>query len=280
MPINAARNAIGGIAGRAFSGASNLVQNARKTLLNQAINSVQPVGAEAQFSSGERDWRVRLSLPQNFPAFDPPPSPRPPTLGPDDGLRGPTPVAEPQLDILAPLRETNNSMVFPYTPNIFMTHSANYNKLTPVHSNYPFPIYENSAVDQFIIQGEFTAENVTEARYWLAAIHFLRSVTKMAYGKSENQGSPPPVLKLNGYGDFVFKDLPVVVEQFQLNLPSDVDYIQVPDVGAGTGSWVPVRSEISVGVFPTFSRDSVNKFSLDKFVKGEYVTGTKPGGFI
>lgn len=212
----------------------------------------------ALFKSGNKDWRVRLSIPPNLSAYQ-------------------------DAEILKPLRETNNSMVFPYTPNIFITHSANYNKLTPVHSNYPFPIYENSQVDQFIITGEFTAENEQEARYWLAAMHFLRSVTKMAYGRSENQGAPPPVLKLNGYGDFVFKDLPVIVEQFQLNMSGDVDYIQVPGIGSGQGSWVPTKSEISVGLFPTFSRDTVNKFSLDKFVKGEYITqgrGTSPGGFI
>ena len=229
----------------------------------------QAQGIEAVFASGNKDWRVRLGIPPNFSAYE-----RPNNV---------VSLLTETTDILAPLRETNNSMVFPYTPNIFMTHSANYNKLTPVHSNYPFPIYENSQVDQFIITGEFTAENEQEARYWLAAMHFLRSVTKMAYGRSENQGAPPPVLKLNGYGDFVFKDLPVVVEQFQLNLPGDVDYIQVPDIGSGKGSWVPTKSEISVGVFPTFSRDSVNKFSLDKFVKGEYITqgrGISPGGFI
>jgi len=241
----------------------------RPTPPNTEPQQSQAQGIEAVFASGNKDWRVRLGIPPNFSAYE-----RPSSVVAS--------ITE-TTDILAPLRETNNSMVFPYTPNIFMTHSANYNKLTPVHSNYPFPIYENSQVDQFIIQGEFTAENEQEARYWLAAMHFLRSVTKMAYGRSENQGAPPPVLKLNGYGDFVFKDLPVVVEQFQLNLPGDVDYIQVPDIGSGKGSWVPTRSEISVGVFPTFSRDSVNKFSLDKFVKGEYITqgrGISPGGFI
>ena len=243
----------------------------------------QARGIEAVFASGNKDWRVRLGIPPNFPAFAPPEDTS------NSFISGPAAESERRrrgtetTDILAPLRETNNSMVFPYTPNIFMTHSANYNKLTPVHSNYPFPIYENSQVDQFIITGDFTAENEQEARYWLAAMHFLKSVTKMSYGRSQNQGAPPPVLKLNGYGDFVFKDLPVVVEQFQLNLTGDVDYIHVPDIGAGKGSWAPVKSELSVAVFPTFSRDAVNKFSLDKFVKGEYITqgrGISPGGFI
>lgn len=241
----------------------------RPTPPNTEAPQSQTQGIEAVFKSGNKDWRVRLGIPPNFSAYE-----RPSSVVAS--------ITE-TTDILAPLRETNNSMVFPYTPNIFMTHTANYNKLTPVHSNYPFPIYENSQVDQFIIQGEFTAENEQEARYWIAAMHFLKSVTKMAYGRSENQGAPPPVLKLNGYGDFVFKDLPVVVESFQLNLPGDVDYINVPDIGSGKGSWAPVKSELSVAVFPTFSRDSVNKFSLDKFVKGEYITqgrGISPGGFI
>ena len=265
----------------AISGANNFIKNIRNPpSLDIQAPSGPPV--EAEVAGGLRDWRVRLSLPTNLPAFAPPSAPeRPQIIGrAEDGAAIFDEPEEQITDILAPLRGTNDSMVFPYTPNIFMTHSANYSKMTPVHSNYPFPIYENSQVDQFIIQGEFTAENVEEARYWLAAVHFLRSVTKMAYGKSETQGSPPPVLKLNGYGDFVFKDLPVVVESFQLNMPSDVDYIQVPNVGQSTGSWVPVRSEMSVGVFPTFSRDRVNKFSLDKFVRGEYVAGKHPGGFI
>lgn len=239
----------------AISAANDFLKNIRNPpSLDIQAPSGPPV--EAEFSGELRDWRVSLSVPSNLPAFN-------------------------DSEILRPLREaTGNKMIFPYTPNIFMTHTANYSRLAPVHSNYPFPIYENSQVDQFIIQGEFTAENVEEARYWLAAVHFFRSVTKMAYGESENQGSPPPVLKLNGYGDFVFKDLPVIIESFQLNMPSDVDYIQVPDVGQGIGSWAPVRSEMSVGVFPTFSRDRVNKFSLDKFVRGEYVTGKSTGGFI
>jgi len=218
----------------------------------------------AIFEGGNRDWRVRISLPTDFPAYD----------GAAAEGEGET------QDVLAPLRETNNSMVFPYTPNIFLTHSANYNKLSPVHSNYPFPIYENSQVDQFIITGEFTAENEAEARYWIAAVHFMRSVTKMAYGRSENNGAPPPVLRLNGYGEFVFNNVPIIVEQFQLNMPNDVDYIRVADIGQGKGSWVPARSEISIGVSPAYSRDAVNRFSLDKFVKGEYISDPNRPGFM
>ena len=36
-------------------------------------------------------------------------------------------------------------------------------------------------------------------------------------------------------------------------------------------TWVPVRSTINVTVQPLYSREQVRQFSLDSFVKGEYV---------
>lgn len=198
-------------------------------------------------SKSDLDWRVRLSLPGNFA----------------------------RSDLMKPLIETNGLM-FPYTPQIVLEHTANYNSLHPTHSNYPFPAYQNSQVSSMNIIGEFLVENATEAYYWVAAVHYLRSVTKMAYGSTSNQGSPPPVVKLNGYGDYVFNNIPVTVTYFSVDMPNDVDYIQVP-VGPN-GTWVPVRSQINVQVQPTYSRSSVTKFSLDKFISGEYVVNKK--GFI
>lgn len=198
-------------------------------------------------SEVELDWRVRLSIPSTFKT-----SP-----------------------LLQPLLETNGFM-FPYTPQIILEHAANYNSLHPTHSNYPFPAYQNSQVNAMTIIGDFFVENPKEGEYWIAATHYLRSITKMAYGASSNAGSPPPVVKLNGYGDYVFKDVPVVVQMFTIELPNDVDYIQV---GLGeNGSWVPVRSSISVVVQPTYSRKSVTQFSLDAFVNGQYIVDGK--GFI
>jgi len=198
-------------------------------------------------SKVDLDWRVRLSVPNTYKT-----SP-----------------------LLQPLLETDGFM-FPYTPQIIMEHSANYNSLHPTHSNYAFPAYQNSQVNAMTIIGDFFVENEMEGRYWVAATHYLRSITKMAYGASSNQGSPPPVVKLNGYGDYVFKEVPVVVQMFTVELPNDVDYIQV---GIGeNGTWVPTRSSISVVVQPTYSRKTVTDFSLDAFVNGAYVVDKK--GFI
>jgi len=203
---------------------------------------------DAQWGSQtDLDWRVRLSVPQNYKSSR----------------------------LLTPLLETNGFM-FPYTPQIIMEHSANYNALHPTHSNYAFPAYQNSQVSAMTIIGDFFIENEKEGQYWVAATHYLRSITKMAYGATSNQGAPPPVVKLNGYGDYVFKDVPVVVQMFTVELPNDVDYIQV---GVGeNGTWVPTRSSISVVVQPTYSRKSVTNFSLDAFVNGQYIVDGK--GFI
>lgn len=198
-------------------------------------------------STVDLDWRVRLSMPNKW------------TTSP----------------MLQPLLETNGFM-FPYTPQIVVEHSANYNALHPTHSNYPFPAYQNSQVSSMTLIGEFTVENEVEGAYWIAATHYLRSVTKMAYGLSSDQGSPPPVVKLNGYGDYVFNQVPVVIQSFTIDMPQDVDYIQV---GVGNnGSWVPTRSQVSVVVQPVYSRKSVSEFSLDAFVNGSYVVDGK--GFI
>lgn len=191
------------------------------------------------------DWRVRLSMP--------------PGLG-----------LEPNL--AAALGETSG-MIFPYTPSIVMSHSASYSQVKPTHSNYPFPVYQSSQPDNIQISGDFIIENEAEGVYWVAMVHYLRSVTKMSYGNSSNQGSPPPVVQLNGYGDFVFKNVPVVVQQFTCELPPDVDYIYIPALD----TWAPTRSNVAVVLMPTYSRRAVQKFSLDKFVSGGYAKGSGPG---
>jgi len=200
-------------------------------------------------STNSTDWRVRLSLPPTNPFTD--------------------------SVLLAPLAETGNAMVFPYTPSVYITHSANYNALQPTHSNYPFYAFEAAQVDQFTITGEFTVENSKEALYWIAATHYLKSITKMAYGDSANKGTPPPVVKLNGYGDYVFNNVPVIVQSFNVELTGEVDYIKA-DIGAN-GSWAPARSTIEVTLVPAYSRDAVNKFSLDRFVSGGYVLNSGTG---
>jgi hypothetical protein len=42
----------------------------------------------------------------------------------------------------------------------------------------------------FTVSGDFPVQNAEDARYWVGALHFLRSVTKMFFGKCPMAGQP------------------------------------------------------------------------------------------
>ena len=117
---------------------------------------------------------------------------------------------------------------FPVTPFINMSHSAAYDARSVVHNTYPDYAYQNSQVDQMTIAGSFPVQTHADGLNWIASLHFLRTVTKMYYGSGKNQGNPPPVCRLNGYGDYVYKDVPIVITNFTVELREQVDYIGVP----------------------------------------------------
>lgn len=177
--------------------------------------------------------------------------------------------------LLSPLVETGNNVVFPIVPTIAVQYTANYESIAPVHTNYTYPQYVNSQVQEIAITGEFPVQNEEDGRYWLATTHFFRSATKMFYGDSSNKGAPPPLCKLNGYGDYVFNNVPVVITNFTSDLPNQVDYIRVPIYTNVVGQYeqryqmVPTNSTISITVRPTYSRGKISTFSLDKFINGD-----------
>jgi len=247
-------NSLAGNLSAALDDPNGFMSNIRGlNLPTDAIPTFSSLTAAATVNAGNNDWRVRLTVPKPYLA-----------------IGGP---------LIERLVATNNSMVFPFTPSVIMMHSANYNSLQPVHTNYPYQIYENSTVNEIQITGDFYVENSDDAEYWLASMHFLRSITKMFYGESSsNAGAPPPLSRLNGYGDYVFSNVPVIAQSFAVELSQDVDYIKVQGVGPN-GTWVPTRSNIQVTVVPQYSRRAVETFSLDKFINGGYV-GPKGGGFI
>lgn len=172
--------------------------------------------------------------------------------------------------ILSPLATTGYNVVFPITPAINFVHTANYDELSPVHNNYPFPSYMNSRTEDITISGNFPVQTQEDGLYWIAATHCFRSLTKMFYGESSNKGAPPPVVKLNGYGNYVMNNIPVVVTQFTFDLPNNVDYLQVGTARTTSSPYqmVPTNSLLSVTLKPVYSRAKVNEFSLDDFVNG------------
>jgi hypothetical protein len=183
-------------------------------------------------NGGAPDWRLRVSLAEKADYFYKAQSPA------DRG-------------IMSPLfgSATQNGVIFPYTPQVQVTHTASYSQQKFTHSNHPGYYYENSEVGAISITGDFTVQNNIEGQYLLAAITFFRACTKMWFGASKSrQGFPPPMVFLNGYGSNYLPNVPCVVTSFSHTMPNDCDYIDVPTVlpgGAGAGG---IGGAISAGV--------------------------------
>ena len=205
-----AARSIGSIPGN-LGGAANRLSGALNNLaaaggIISAIRSInlpskgEPTGkinnAAATFS--DSDWRVRLSIP-SIDSFSSSP-------------------------ILAPLRAAGGA-VFPYTPSIRISNSAKYDATAPLHQNFAFQSYVNSQADSINITAPFYCEDSAQAAYWVSMLHFLRSVTKMFSGQDALAGNPPPILYFSAYGDFVFKNIPVVVTNVSVDLDAASDYI-------------------------------------------------------
>lgn len=236
-------------------------------------NNQVPKTALSPRISRTNDNRMRLSLPPGNQLF----------------YKSSTPG-----NVLGPLRQTNG-IVFPYLPVINVTHTANYNLESPAHTNQPYPLYAKSQVEQIMIPGQFTAQNEAEARYVLAVMHFLRVATKMFYGQDELRGTPPPVLRLSGHGEYMFDNLPVLVQSATFVMGDDVDYIPVRTmVGSpnqqqsntaaqdrsGT-TMIPSNMMIQVTLIPAYSRERyVNDFSLTEYAKGNLLSTGRKGGIL
>lgn len=248
------------------------------------------------------DWRVRISINPNSKIlyWDPNPTGYASVPG-----------------LLSPLKNTDG-FIFPYVPQVTVSHSANYTSVPLTHSNYAQYFYESSSVASINISGEFTVQNIEEAKYFLAAIYFFRSCTKMFYGLSgDYQGSPPPIVYLDGYGQHYLPHVPCVITNFSHTMPTDVDYMEVntpqsvsisktkadnsssyyqtPGQGSGAGTElttqtittafnrVPTSSTFSLTLQPVISRTQAISFDYQQFARGGLIAGKDSlfgGGFL
>jgi hypothetical protein len=182
------------------------------------------------------------------------------------------------VGVLAPLQNTDG-VIFPYTPNISVSHAATYSPQKFTHSNYTALAYENSEIQAITIVGDFTVQNVEEGQYLLACLYFFRAATKMFFGgqgQDKNAGNPPPMVFLDGYGSHYFPHVPCVITTFTHTLSPDVDYIGIPIDYSITR--LPVTSSISLTLQPIYSKKIISKnFNLNDFAAGRLIN---KGGFI
>jgi hypothetical protein len=207
------------------AGASGLMSALRSKNLPLNAESFSPkeVATAQSGSDGDpKDWRVRLGFPSSVMPYV-------------------------SSNLFKPLRDSGG-LIFPYTPTITISSQANYTETPLTHHNFQFVSYQGSRVSEISVSGDFFVEDAVQAQYWLSVVHFLRSATKMFTGDSSLAGNPPIILYFNAYGDYVFKDVPVVVKSFSMTLPKEVDYITTnienppSKAGGGFGAGDPTNA--------------------------------------
>lgn len=277
---NKAGKAIGGInnpllrgaAGRVLNsflpgfggGTPDLRDNAFRENINSRYNEILAGTAQAaqiQVSDPEDagtalgasyDWRARL---------------RPKNGGVDQFYQK---KDDPQNYLLRPLEEAGG-LVWQYTPTIFISGTAEYNQALMQGMNYPINTFINSRPPDIPVTADFTANDIYEARYLLAVMTFLKICTKAHFGDPAvakgTAGTPPPVLLFEYLGDHGFNKVPVVVTNYSMQLPDDVDYVPV-DV-SGTVTYVPTRTNITITLTPTYTPDKLRRrFDLEAITSG------------
>lgn len=178
--------------------------------------------------------------------------------------------------IMRPLYDSGG-VVFPYTPNITTQFGVNYGQYSPIHSIMDFYSYQRTPAPELTIMGTFTAQNKREASYALAVIHFFRTVTKMYFGQDSFEGNPiplglaPPILLLNGYGSYMFNNLPVLVTNYTVELLNNVDYVKVQIGGAQAAA-------NTVGSSTSNLSSNGDNLSNDQTYFGKTVGGTDIAG--
>jgi len=195
--------------------------------------------------------------------------------------------------VLAPLKKTDG-VIFPYTPSITVPHIANYASYALTHSNYRGFFYQGSQIGDIVVNGTFTAQDTDEANYLLAVIHFFKSATKMFYGQDQRRGVPPPLLYMNGFGDFQFAEHPCVLSTFNYTIPDNVDYVRAyagpntndfvgrTDTAMGYQSWSSkitrlITSKLESGAPPTIPDFDLAFEGVTKISQDETYVPTKIG---
>lgn len=181
--------------------------------------------------------------------------------------------------IMAILKETNG-LLFPYTPSIQVSQDVNYTEMAMTHANTNYHNYTNTPNVTIGITGKFTVQNQREGRYALAALHFLRTMSKMYFGETDARagkaGLPPPVLLLSGYGTYVFNNIRVILKSHSYSFEDAVDMVPVT-LSSGSArlpALFTVTLSLTVQQTPQAMRKS---FSLDAFRSGALL---EDGGWI
>lgn len=214
-------------------------------------NTISTTGTSDKLTNGY-DWRARLR----------------PKSGGVEQFYGTVASGE---ALMRPLKESGG-LVWQYTPNIFLSGTAEYNQALMQGMNYPINTFISSRPPDIPVAADFTANDIYEARYLLGIMTFLKVCTKAYYGDasvaSGDYGTPPPVLLFEYLGDHGFNKVPVVVSNYSIQLSDDVDY--VPVVVNDSVTHVPTKTNIVITLTPNYTPHKLRRrFDLNAVRTGQ-----------
>jgi hypothetical protein len=252
-----------------FNEISNDYNDVQKEILKTASSAYEkfnPIPGDANKNGGEINYAKKVSL----------------NVAPISKLNIANGMSDPEWSnrlgyilgnegILKDLFQPTKGIVFPYTPDIDFQHNVNYERTEILHSNLAISHYKNTPPPNITLIADFTADGEDNARYMYGVIHFLRSISKCEFGESmlhlnerkDYAGVPPPVLYLNGWGNFM-NNIPVVVKSFGIKLGKDKHYVEV---NYGKKSvWLPTDISITIQMEIQFNLDKYKlQFDLNKY---------------
>ena len=119
-----------------------------------------------------------------------------------------------------------SKLEFPYTPQIDYVQDVKHEIYGLTHTNYQPYAYTRSENPTISLSCKFSTHTESQFIGTERAIRFLRTYSKMNYGRKDvNRGLPPRILNFFAYGATVFNDVPVYISKFNMVFPEDVDYV-------------------------------------------------------
>lgn len=162
-----------------------------------------------------------------------------------------------------------NGIIFAYTPAMMQAaFSANYGTYDTTHSVYQQQYYVNTPNPTISMQAYFVSNTIKEAKYNIACLHFLKTMTKMDYGSTAGlAGTPPPILHFSAYGEYNYKNVPVVVSGVDYTFADDADLVTV-DVD-GSPISIPTSFAVSITMLMQQNPAKVSReFSFANYASG------------
>jgi hypothetical protein len=131
------------------------------------------------------------------------------------------------LEVTNPVVPNLKKLEFAYTPQIEYSADVKYDMYSTTHTNYQLNGFTRSENPTIGLTCKFSAHTAEHFKMSEFAIRFLRTYTKMNYGRTdENRGQPPRILRFFAHGNSMFNNVPIVLTKFSMTFPEDVDYVK------------------------------------------------------